>query len=122
MIIELTAFAPNTIGIPYGVNKELEIIKQLYDIGSLFEVCSSLDNIRQTFIRLAESQIEYRGLENVTYVDVLDDIFETSIIIACRGNIEKDKYKQLEVVVKSMRGYVLGNKSFIVEDAIGCAA
>jgi predicted nucleotidyltransferase component of viral defense system len=34
---KLTAFAPNTIGIPYGKNKSMEIIKQLFDLGILFE-------------------------------------------------------------------------------------
>ena len=33
---KLTAFAPNTTGIPYGINKESEIIKQLFDISILF--------------------------------------------------------------------------------------
>lgn len=30
---KLTAFAPNTTGVPYGAEKEKEIMKQLYDIG-----------------------------------------------------------------------------------------
>lgn len=29
---KLTAFAPHTTGVPFGVNKELEIIKQLFDV------------------------------------------------------------------------------------------
>ena len=38
---KLTAFAPDTCGIPYGVNKELEIIKQLYDVSRLFRQSNS---------------------------------------------------------------------------------
>ena len=34
---KLTAFAPHTTGIPFGVDKELEIIKQLYDISTLID-------------------------------------------------------------------------------------
>ena len=30
---KLAAFAPNTIGVPYGAGKSMEIIKQLFDIG-----------------------------------------------------------------------------------------
>ncbi|MEA1897695.1 MAG: nucleotidyl transferase AbiEii/AbiGii toxin family protein, partial [Bacteroidota bacterium] len=30
---KLTAFAPNTTGVPYGIEKEKEIMKQLFDIG-----------------------------------------------------------------------------------------
>ena len=41
---KLTAFAPNTTGIPYeksGLSRAMEIIKQLYDIGNLFEQMAS---------------------------------------------------------------------------------
>ena len=31
----LTAFAPHTTGIPFGIDKELEIIKQLYNCYTL---------------------------------------------------------------------------------------
>ena len=34
---KLSAFAPTTIGIPYGKGKSMEIIKQLFDLGVLFE-------------------------------------------------------------------------------------
>ena len=39
---KLTAFAPNSIGIPYGRNKSMEIIKQLFDLGILFEHITDL--------------------------------------------------------------------------------
>jgi len=35
---KMTAFAPNTTGVPHGKNKEIEIIKQLFDVGRLFGV------------------------------------------------------------------------------------
>lgn len=119
---KLTAFAPNTTGIRYGQNKELEIIKQLYDIGCLFDNCKNINIVKDNFIRIAYNQINYRGLQNVTHIDVLNDIFLTSTIIAHRGNVEETKFKQLEDGVKRMRGYVLGDKPFIIEEAIGCAA
>jgi hypothetical protein len=34
---KLTAFAPTTTGIHYGQDKALEIIKQLFDVGILFD-------------------------------------------------------------------------------------
>lgn len=40
---KLTAFAPNTTGIPYGKNKELEIIKQLFDVANLFDVTKDIN-------------------------------------------------------------------------------
>ena len=46
---KLTAFAPHTTGILYGTDKELEIIKQLYDLGLLFDVAKDLHLAADTF-------------------------------------------------------------------------
>ena len=49
---KLTAFAPNTTGIPYqksGNSQTMEIIKQLYDIGYLFDSVTDLSVISKTF-------------------------------------------------------------------------
>jgi predicted nucleotidyltransferase component of viral defense system len=46
---KLTAFAPNTTGIPYFKKEDsmsMEIIKQLYDIGNLFDAVSDLETIK----------------------------------------------------------------------------
>ena len=42
---KLTAFAPNTTGIPYKVGKEMEIIKQLYDVANLFDIADNVAEI-----------------------------------------------------------------------------
>lgn len=34
---KMTAFAPHTTGIPLGVGKSMEIIKQLFDVASLID-------------------------------------------------------------------------------------
>ena len=39
---KLTAFAPTTTGILYSKNRPLEIVKQLYDIGTLFDQVDDL--------------------------------------------------------------------------------
>jgi len=49
---KLTAFAPNTSGIPYikgDRDCSLEIIKQLYDVGRLFEHSGNFQHIKETF-------------------------------------------------------------------------
>jgi len=45
---KLTAFAPYTTGIKYGINKELENVKQLYDISSLLIIWM---NVTQNILR-----------------------------------------------------------------------
>ncbi|MBX3288318.1 MAG: nucleotidyl transferase AbiEii/AbiGii toxin family protein [Acidobacteria bacterium] len=59
---KLTAFAPNTTGIKYGAGKELEIIKQLYDIGHLFERVDSLEILANSFEAFVIEEANYRGL------------------------------------------------------------
>ena len=34
---KLTAFAPHTTGIPLNVKKDMEVMKQMYDVGALLE-------------------------------------------------------------------------------------
>jgi len=46
---KLTAFAPRAIGIPIDREKELETIKQLHDIGHLFDFADDLSLIQRTF-------------------------------------------------------------------------
>ena len=50
---KLTAFAPHTTGIPFFKGEKactMEIIKQLFDVASLFDITSNLSVARQTFI------------------------------------------------------------------------
>ena len=42
---KLTAFAPHTTGIPFGVAKELEIVKQLFDCSSLFDAMTDFREV-----------------------------------------------------------------------------
>lgn len=74
---KLTAFAPATIGIPVGVEKELEIIKQLFDIGKLFDLADDLGVIREAFNSVAQLEIGYRG-KQISSEDVLTDSFHAS--------------------------------------------
>ena len=85
---KLTAFAPGTTGVPYfksGKSMSMEIMKQLYDIGTLFDVSTDLETIRSTFYKTAKTEIGYRGLKGTTPADVLEDAYQTSLCLALRG-------------------------------------
>jgi hypothetical protein len=118
---KLTAFAPETTGIPYGVDKELEIIKQLFDVSNLFDKISNMDHVRETFVEIAQNELNYRGMTDITTQDVLKDIFDTSFIIAMRGSFMKEEFKQLELGVKRVKSHIF-SKNFIIEDALLCAS
>lgn len=92
---KLTAFAPHTTGIPFGVNKELEIIKQMYDIASLTDVTENFDDVRQSYLGTVSSEIRYRGIE-VVAEDVLQDTLEAAACIASRGQYGDDYARYLQ--------------------------
>lgn len=119
---KLTAFAPNTTGIPYGKNKELEIIKQLFDVANLFDNMQSIETVGETFKLIAQQELIYREMDGkYTYQDVLDDIFQTSRIIGGRGRIEKETFDLLLTGVKIIKDYIF-TRNFILESAVNSAA
>jgi len=63
---KLTAFAPKTIGIPYGKNKSMEIIKQLFDLGILFDHITSLKEISQIYKKISKTEASFREINNST--------------------------------------------------------
>lgn len=46
---KLTAFAPHTTGVTFGISKELEIIKQLFDVANLSENISNDFMLSKTY-------------------------------------------------------------------------
>jgi hypothetical protein len=119
---KLTAYAPNTCGIPYNIDKDLEIIKQLYDVSRLFCECSELDLVRRTFKKSAEVELGYRGLADKNTDDVLEDIFQTSIKIAVRGkNKDATKFNALSFGIRGFASYI-SEGGFTIEDAILCSS
>ena len=84
---KLTAFAPNTIGITYhknGKSCSMEIAKQLYDVGRLFENVSDLQITSQVFHKIAAVELSYRSLETNPKL-VFNDIRQTALCISTRG-------------------------------------
>lgn len=118
---KLSAFAPNTTGIPYGRGKEMEIIKQLFDIESLFDQAEDLNKIKETFIKCTEQELIYRQLTHLTPRDVLEDILKTACIIGGRGSIKKETFLQLEDSIRRMKSHII-NRNYIVEEAVLSAA
>lgn len=117
---KLTAFAPNTVGILYGKDKEQEIIKQLFDIGCLFDEAENVEEIALSFEKIGSKEINYRELE-IGLTDILDDIFTTSLLIAKRtkNTVEPDKsrFTELTTGIRRFEGFLIA-ENFKIEDAI----
>ena len=52
---KLTAFAPHTTGIPLNVGKDMEVMKQFYDVVSLLEIFTDSSKIFPTYQRIAQA-------------------------------------------------------------------
>jgi predicted nucleotidyltransferase component of viral defense system len=131
---KLTAFAPNTIGIPYFKGKDkqpfsMEICKQLFDLSKLFERIDSVEMVAKSFMAFAEKEINYRKNSNpdndLTSEKVLRDTIDTCLIIAKRGSgsdDEKQNFTELQRGIKAFDFGFLMSGNFRIDDAVTAAA
>ena len=117
---KLTAFAPGTIGIPYGSEKQREMIKQLFDIGELFDLIDNIETVKVSFSAIAQAEIKYLNKQFLTPVDVLNDIIKTGLILATRAiqPIPEDitRFGELSMGI-SQFNYFLYTGRFRIEEA-----
>lgn len=110
---KLTAFAPNTTGIPYFKGAKscaMEIIKQLFDIASLFDITKDMATVADTFRKFAAVELAYRNLNPEDISQVLDDILQTSLCICLQGLVDNKNFKQLQEGVKRIQSFIHGEK------------
>lgn len=118
---KLTAFAPNTTGIPYGLKKEVEIIKQLFDVGHLFDFIENLEPVISVFVQFAKTELNYRNLVDATLQDILIDIFETALHIGTRGQVGRGNFVELQKGILNIRNYIFSER-FHLERAMVLAS
>lgn len=120
---KLTAFAPNTTGIPYFKGEtdcSLEIIKQLYDIGRLFDKTDDLTVTSQSFKRISEVELSYRNLPNNPGI-IFDDIRQTALCLATRGKEGIGKLEMLISGVGKIKSFMF-QSNYTLDKAIADAA
>lgn len=121
---KLTAFAPTTTGIRYGGGKALEIIKQLFDLGALFDNIEDLTVVAASYTNFIEREIAYRGL-SISKEDALWDTIEVCRTIAFRDANKTEeassRYSELKSGISSLSSHLIGN-SFTLDHAITAAA
>ena len=117
---KLTAFAPSTTGIPYFKGKKdcsMEIIKQLFDVASLFDVTDNLAVTSKTFKKFAKVELQYRNLDPENIAQVLDDIYQTSLSICLKGQVEPENFKILQTGIKRIQSFIHSEK-YNIDSAI----
>lgn len=103
---KLTAFAPHTTGVPLGVGKSMEIVKQLFDIATLTDIIKNQVNIGKTYDRIVSEELGYRRLD-IGKSEVLQDTINACISIISRGTMENKDYTEYLTGIKSVGTHIL---------------
>jgi len=115
---KLTAFAPHTTGVPYGADKSMEIIKQLFDIGELFDHCSNLSEVSAAYTGIWKQEVSFRN-KKFTLVQTLDDTVEAAFLISqarLKGSVNNDELKEIQKGIGKLTNYFLGVR-YTLEEA-----
>ena len=130
---KLTAFAPETTGVPYyreSVNERgknvrsemfMEIMKQLFDVGCLFDLLDNIETFKKSYQATVLAEIEYRPERKIASIEeVLKDTIATALIIARKdAQIDdqgKEKFNYLNKGINQF-GHFVYNVKFRIEHA-----
>jgi len=102
---KLTAFASHTTGIPFGKDKELEIIKQMFDCWTLGREMDDFQTVASVYRRVAKVEMGYRGMNNAVE-DVLLDTIESCLCIMGRRGIRPEDYQNFIDGINSIQGHI----------------
>jgi hypothetical protein len=116
---KLTAFAPSTVGVKLTDDSNMQVIKQLSDVAVLFQYATDITQIRDTFARICDAEIGYRG-GNLSRQNVLEDIVATSCLIAMHNlkgepKSNKDQARLLFGGAKKLTQHLIGGTIAIEE-------
>lgn len=110
---KLTAFAPNTIGVlytnPEGEEGDLmQIGKQLFDVGELFDLCEDLCDCRAPYYAALEKENGYRG-GTFTLEEILADTLKAAMHASFRHPKKSEDHDRLiQRCVRPMQGHLAG--------------
>jgi hypothetical protein len=115
---KLTAFAPNTIGVPFGRKKSMEIIKQLFDVGELFNDAKDIQQIIANYRSIQKQESKYHK-DTPSLSDSLEDTVETAYLFCqsrLKGSKEHKGIEEMHRGLKQIHSYLLG-VPFHIEEA-----
>ena len=102
---KLTAFAPHTTGVPFGIGKEMEIIKQLFDCWTLIQEMDDFRTVAAVYNSISEIEAGYRDLET-TPEDCLKDTVSSCICILGRGAVRPEEYEYYSIGISAIQGHI----------------
>lgn len=105
---KLTAFGPNTTGVP--MTKPMDVLKQVYDIAGIADRLTVLDGVRENFIKVAKEELAYKELNPDNFQPIIDDIVNSSFNFCTYGKVDKTSYVTMQSGVSKLSSYIYGPK------------
>ena len=105
---KLTAYGPNTTGV--SLTKPMDLMKQVYDIAGIFDRVSTLETVKQNFVKVTEKELAYRGFDSGDYKIIFDDIINTSHNFCIYGRLNKEPYTAMCLGVSRLNNFIYGSK------------
>ena len=127
---KLTAFAPNTTGVPFASPRRMEdsahqVFKQLFDVAQLFGCFPDFGVFRTTFLDVVRLEAEYKNVKGVPE-SVLNDIVKTAFDITTfdirRRKLDSNYERLIRSGIDKMHGDLINGGRFGVIEAKTAAA
>jgi len=115
---KLNAFAPHTLGVPYGKGKPMEIIKQLFDVGDLFNHVTDIAELAASYEGIWKEESSFRN-QNITVHQTLEDTIDTAFLVSqaqFKGSVDSNEVRELLKGVAQLKNYFLGT-IFTIDEA-----
>ena len=114
---KLTAFAPHTIGVPVVREdgrpiEPMQIMKQLFDVGELFNIAEDLEAVRRVYARVFALENGYRGGE-FSIDDALHDTLDMSMRYCLSGFRGAPKHADVQLLEdgrKKLAGHLVSHR------------
>ena len=107
---KLTAVSPNTVGIPLNTQREMEFVKQIIDLGFLFEFISDLEDVKMTFENTIKLENSFRDVQyspKDVIEDILDIAFKYSQYLLKGGNNSHEEIKHISNGLRRVSNHLL---------------
>ncbi len=109
---KLNAFAPHTTGVNFfnadlSNDKRLEVIKQFYDVATLFDFINDFQIVRNSYLSVNENELKFRNL-SIDYKECLLDSYNSALTILLRGENGDEDYPNFLEGMRRISGHIYG--------------
>lgn len=119
---KLTAFAPTTVGLLYDNESPVDLIKQLFDFGQLFDVAKDIPLILEAYDKVFTAENSYRN-NRYTKERALDDSYNAALTLSSIDLTKKMDFERAKILKAGVRNIapLLVTRTFTVPEAKAAA-